>query len=117
MKPIDVARRRASCRVDLRCRAFYMVVLVLVSSIACADSNEYFSSWPEGASPREIGGRVAERFLASRDHMLWAEYGTLHYAEVATWYGALTFSRLADDEALRAAWSRASSRSLRRKAA
>lgn len=101
MKPIDVARRRASCRVDLRRRALYMVVLGLVSSLACADSNEYFSSWPEGASPREIGGRVAERFLASRDHMLWTEYGTLHYAEVATWYGALTFSRLADDEALR----------------
>ncbi len=55
-----------------------------------------FSSWPPGASPREVGSRVAENFLP-RDHMLTPQDGTIHYSEACTWYGALTFARLAGD--------------------
>jgi len=67
---------------------------------ACADPHPYFEHWTEGASPQRIGQRVSERFLSAQDHMLWTEHGTLHYAEVATWYGALTFAELTDDEPL-----------------
>jgi len=70
--------------------------LVLVAwNVACADSQAVFSDWPKGAEPEAVGRKVTERFLESQQHMLWAEFGTLHYAEVATWYGALEYARLA----------------------
>ena len=57
----------------------------------------YFSNWPAGPSPQEVGKRVAEHFVTSPH-----QYGpTIHYSEVATWYGALTFASLTHDDALR----------------
>jgi unsaturated rhamnogalacturonyl hydrolase len=55
-----------------------------------------FASWPKGASPREVGERVAANFLP-RGHMLTPQDGTIHYSEACTWYGALTFAKLAGD--------------------
>ena len=71
------------------------VSLIAVCSSALAESHQYFEFWPANSSPQEVGRKVTERFLSSREHMLWTDYGTLHYAEVATWYGALTYSQLA----------------------
>lgn len=58
-----------------------------------------FGPWAPGTSPREIGLRVAERFVAS-PHL---EHRTriIIYPEVCTWYGGLTFARVAKDERLR----------------
>jgi rhamnogalacturonyl hydrolase YesR len=49
----------------------------------------WFGNWPAGASPSEIGRRVAQNYLAR-------PLGTaaLHYAEACTWYGCLTAARL-----------------------
>ena len=55
-----------------------------------------FSEWPEGKSPREIGKRVAERFVAS-PHL---RPNTIIYPEVCAWYGALTFAKLDRDKDL-----------------
>ncbi len=60
--------------------------------------------WPKGSSPQEIGRRVAERFALSP----YQNYGKTNpptailYPEVCTWYGALTFARLSDDQDLTA---------------
>lgn len=58
--------------------------------------------WPEGSSPREIGKRVAERFVTSplggRDRSEPADQ--IHYPETCTWYGALSFAQLSGDEQL-----------------
>jgi rhamnogalacturonyl hydrolase YesR len=75
------------------------VLMLLMTSAACGAPEDYFQSWPQGAAPQEIGQRVAARFLDS-PHMVWTEFGTLHYAEVATWYGALTYARDANNAAL-----------------
>ena len=57
-----------------------------------------FDQWPAGTSPREVGKALAEHFVDSPH-----QYGpTLHYSEVATWYGALTFAQLSGNDALRA---------------
>lgn len=64
---------------------------------AFAQGNDYFSNWPKGTSPQEVGKRVAEHFVTS-PHQYTA---TIHYAEVATWYGALTFAQQTHDDALR----------------
>jgi unsaturated rhamnogalacturonyl hydrolase len=57
------------------------------------------SSWPRGASPREIGERVAERFVALPHFNFGAtnQPAQITYPEACTWYGALTFGQLADD--------------------
>ena len=57
---------------------------------------DYFSQWPAGTSPKEVGKLVAEHFVTSPHQ--YTE--TIHYSEVATWYGALTFANLTHDIAL-----------------
>jgi unsaturated rhamnogalacturonyl hydrolase len=74
------------------------LMLALSSTIASAQQ-DYFSNWPEGRSPQDVGKRVAEHFVTS-PHQYTA---TMHYSEVATWYGALTFAGLTKDDALRTA--------------
>jgi unsaturated rhamnogalacturonyl hydrolase len=58
--------------------------------------------WPTGDSPREIGNRVAERFLGI-PHSNFGRPGPpsqITYPEVATWYGALTFARFSANQSL-----------------
>ncbi|HTU32210.1 MAG TPA: glycoside hydrolase family 88 protein [Candidatus Acidoferrum sp.] len=59
---------------------------------------KYFSNWPAGLSPQEIGKRVAERFVASPH----ADPKNIVYQEVCTWYGVLTFAQLSGDKPLSA---------------
>ena len=57
--------------------------------------NKEFQKWPAGASPKEVGKRVTERFLA-QPNATYRKVGFDHiiYPEVVAWYGALTFSQL-----------------------
>jgi rhamnogalacturonyl hydrolase YesR len=63
---------------------------------------DYFSNWPEEASPKEIGKRVAENFVARK-----LEFETnprrqyVIYPEVCAWYGSLTVAQLTKDEDLK----------------
>jgi unsaturated rhamnogalacturonyl hydrolase len=61
-------------------------------------------AWPDDCSPREIGKRVAENFLA-RPH--WnsdpnKESDFIKYPESCAWYGALAFAQASSDEYLKA---------------
>jgi len=68
---------------------------------ACAGD---FDSWPAGAAPKEIGIRVAERFIATPHWNFGRTNAPSHitYPEVCTWYGALTFARVTGDTNLTA---------------
>src|SRR5215471_19379816 len=61
-----------------------------------------FTNWPDGSSPQEIGKRVADRYLSFTYLNLRrtppGKY--IIYPETCTWYGALTFARLAADRDL-----------------
>jgi unsaturated rhamnogalacturonyl hydrolase len=62
----------------------------------------FFTSWPAGSSPQEIGKRVAERFCAT-PHPNFGHPGppgSITYPETCTWYGALTFARLTSERGL-----------------
>jgi unsaturated rhamnogalacturonyl hydrolase len=74
--------------------------LALLAGVAAAQ-NAHFADWPAGTDPREVGKRVAERFLAT-PHMEMNRHGplALHYAHVATWTGALQVAMLSKDEDL-----------------
>lgn len=75
------------------------------SLLAVAEStrSESFSDWPQGASPAEVGRRVAENFLTRKYRYETvpekAALGVI-YPEVITWYGALTLAQLTKDQAL-----------------
>lgn len=70
--------------------------MALSHSTARAQSN-YFSDWPAGKSPEEVGKKLAYHFVTSPH-----QYGdTLHYSEVVAWYGALRFAYVTHDNSLR----------------
>jgi rhamnogalacturonyl hydrolase YesR len=56
-----------------------------------------FADWAAGKSPREVGKRVAERFVSSQ-HL--RPDSAVIYPEVCAWYGALTFAQLSGDKDL-----------------
>jgi rhamnogalacturonyl hydrolase YesR len=73
-----------------------LALLAGAASLACAQQ-DYFTNWPAGRSPEQVGKRLAEHFIPSA-HQYTA---TIQYSEICTWYGALTFAQLTHDDALR----------------
>src|SRR5271156_403113 len=74
-----------------------LILIVALNTTVFAQENCYFGNWPAGLSPQEGGKQVSEHFVTSPH-----QYGpTIHYSEVATWYGALTFASLTHDDTLR----------------
>ena len=81
--------------------AFRLALLVATAALASsapsfAQANPYFSNWPAGTSPQEVGKHLAEHFVTS-PHQYSA---TLHYSEAVAWYGALTFAQVTHDNPL-----------------
>jgi unsaturated rhamnogalacturonyl hydrolase len=72
-------------------------VLCIVSPSASAQNGGFFAQWPDGFSPREVGKRLADHFVNSPHQYT----DSMHYAEVATWYGALNYAKLTQDTGLR----------------
>lgn len=61
-----------------------------------------FSSWPKGSTPKEIGDRIAARFVAT-PHTNFNRPGppkVITYPETCTWYGALTFAKVTGNKNL-----------------
>jgi rhamnogalacturonyl hydrolase YesR len=75
------------------------------TATAARVTRQYFSDWPAGTSPQEVGKRVAENFVA-RDFFYesgkYPSRRTVVYPEVCAWYGSLTFARLMGDQDLQA---------------
>lgn len=81
-------------------RGVLAACLLAMTGIAAAQ-NEYFTNWPAGVSPEEVGKKVSEHFVVSPHQYLDSGTGGIHYSEVATWYGALNFAKLSHDTELR----------------
>ena len=76
--------------------ALFGVMLVVIPAPLVAQES-YFTNWPAGTAPQEVGKRVADHFVTSGH-----QYGpTIHYSEVVSWYGALTFAKQTHDDSLR----------------
>jgi len=69
------------------------------------DAANVFSTWPKGASPEEVGTRIAERFL-SQPHSQYGRVGKtpkqITYPDVCAWYGSLTFAKVTANASLSA---------------
>jgi len=72
-------------------------LIFLLTAVIASSQRDYFSNWPEGRSPQDVGKRLADHFVTS-PHQYTA---TIHYSEVSSWYGALTYAQLTHDNALR----------------
>jgi unsaturated rhamnogalacturonyl hydrolase len=76
-----------------------MMTLVCVSQ--CMAQTQEFSNWPEGASPAEVGKRVAENFAAHKlDYETNPRRQYVIYPEACAWYGSLTVAKLIKDQDL-----------------
>jgi unsaturated rhamnogalacturonyl hydrolase len=74
-------------------------LILSIAAVMAPAQQDYFSNWPEGRSPQDVGKRLADHFVTS-PHQYTA---TIHYSEVCAWYGALTYAQFTHDDALRAA--------------
>ena len=80
-----------------------LLFIGLLASPAKATQPAEFSSWPAGASPTEVGERVAKNFLARPFQWQTNPKRILViYPEVCAWYGSLTYAELAGNKALTA---------------
>jgi unsaturated rhamnogalacturonyl hydrolase len=90
--------------VPKHCRQFMAILTVWITGLAWplhAQPKE-FSKWPRGASPQEVGKRVAERFV-NTPHTNFgrtAPTSYITYPESVAWYGALTFAQLSGEKDL-----------------
>jgi len=88
---------------NYRAAAFILplAVAILAAPPLNAQAKE-FSKWPARSSPKEIGERLAERFVAT----LHTNFGQsappsfITYPESVAWYGGLTFAQLSGDKDL-----------------
>ncbi len=84
----------------------YLILILAMTSFGCTVSRKatssYFSDFPPGTSPQEIGNRVANRFLEV-PHPNFGRPGPparISYPEVCAWYGALTFAKATGNKEL-----------------
>src|ERR1700686_5238312 len=91
-------KQRASNAFVMLVAAVALLILTFTLSLPAAAQTNYFTDWPTGTSPAEVGKRVAEHFVTSPH----ANPKHIVYQEVCTWYGALTFAQLSGDKDLSA---------------
>jgi unsaturated rhamnogalacturonyl hydrolase len=87
------------------------LALTFLNSIAADARANYFDKWPPGASPAEVGKRVAENWAArtfefeqtvTTNGVEKPRREFVIYPEVCAWYGSLTVARLTKDRDLTA---------------
>src|SRR5215212_1723962 len=91
--------------------ALTLAALAHLSLTPAARAADHFKNWPAGSSPREVGKRVAENWVArsfefeqmvTTDGVPKARRQFVIYPEICAWYGALTVARLTKDRDLTA---------------
>jgi rhamnogalacturonyl hydrolase YesR len=82
-------------------RQLMIALCAWLGGSAALAQDKYFADWPAGADPRDVGKRVAERFIPT-PHMEMPSHGplALHYSHVATWVGSLQFAAVTKDQEL-----------------
>lgn len=87
--------------VNSRMLAVFLAGVTAVIPV-CVGQQKKFSNWPAGTSPKEIGKRVAQRFVASPHANVGKNTmpAFITYPGSVAWYGALTFAQLSSDKDL-----------------
>ena len=83
---------------------FLLIIGIAILTPEYRAQQKEFTKWPNGSSPKEVGKRVAERFVSGPHTNFGRSTPPAHitYPEDVTWYGALTFAELSGDKDLTA---------------
>ena len=80
------------------------IVLILLASFCISRSalgqSSYFTDWPAGASPKEVGKRLAENFASRSLEFQSGKREFVIYPEACAWYGALNIAGETRDQDL-----------------
>lgn len=85
--------------------ALLLIGILLMGTVfgQSAKNDPVFGKWPKGSSPEEIGKRVADHFVVTphQNHNGNPKPPkSITYQEVCTWYGALTFAKVSNNNDL-----------------
>lgn len=80
---------------------FAAACLLALAWLPSTRAEDAFKDWPTEAAPADIGRRLTLHFL-SRPYATWNQEEYITYPEVCTWYGALTYARVAGENGLTA---------------
>lgn len=76
-----------------------LIALVLLAGLnPLAAQHKYFTDFPKGSTPQEIGSKLGEHLIPSKHYLIYEKW--IHYAEVCTWYGALRYAQATGDKQL-----------------
>lgn len=78
-------------------KTLVFLATVIISGCGAQSDTGDLKNFPQGMSPREIGDRVAERFITKP---VKRSRNMVYYPETCTWYGALTFARASHNQQL-----------------
>ena len=85
-----------------------LAVTIITIAFGCSSSKKattnFASDFPAGTSPQEVGKRIALRYLALpyQNFNRPTPPNVITYPETCTWYGALNFAKLTNDESVQA---------------
>jgi len=84
-----------------------LLFTIIIIAVSCSSSKKattnFAPDFPPGSSPHEIGKRIALRYLALpyQNFNRPAPPNVITYPETCTWYGALNFAKLTNDEVVK----------------
>jgi rhamnogalacturonyl hydrolase YesR len=71
-------------------------IMILGLAGAATAQKKEFTNWPPGMEPVEVGKKIVQNMLPR-----WIPTKpSVHYAEDSTWYSALEFAKLTNDQAM-----------------
>lgn len=79
----------------------FAVLLILTAATSVCAQSRYFKNWPAGTSPREVGTRVAQNYLARQFEYQQGKRQFVIYPEVCAGYGSLTVAELTKNKQLK----------------
>ena len=81
---------------------FLGATISLITTAVYGQENASLRNFPPGCSPKEVGKRIAEHFIATPHTNFGrpAPPRVITYPETCTWYGALTFAKVTGDKKL-----------------
>ena len=86
---------------NLRPTFLPLVLLLAGCTSTLPTQSKFFTDWPAGMSPTEIGARVADNFITRTLEVDQGKRPYVIYPEVINWYGALEVAKLSRNAELR----------------
>jgi len=79
----------------------FTALLILTTVTSVWAQGGYFKNWPAGTSPKEVGTRVAENYLARKFEYEQGKRQFVIYPEVCAGYGSMTVAELTKNKDLK----------------